>query len=210
MFGCIVAGRLVQTNLQQVDVNKYVFELADPATVNHIVVFLLGTIPFETGFAATVHFQWPGGGSQPWQMLGMLSNQKPSAVFRVRNHSSNSTNGGHPAPADDSMMMTNDTTHSTSSPTAPTSVPAILGISIEPQSSVEAQYAQIHPPAASASSTNAVVAWHQPPPPGKVTTATVVKKVMENLYNFVTSFVASEPGPSTSVGSNNPPFGLHE
>ncbi|KAJ2583977.1 hypothetical protein EV177_010117, partial [Coemansia sp. RSA 1804] len=81
MFGCIVAGRLVQTNLQQVDVNKYVFELSDAHSINHIVVFLLGTIPFEPGYAATVHLLWP---NKSWQLLGVLSNDKPSAIFRLK------------------------------------------------------------------------------------------------------------------------------
>ncbi|KAI9505806.1 hypothetical protein BX070DRAFT_188370 [Coemansia spiralis] len=81
MFGCIVAGRLVQTNLQQVDVNKYVFELSDAQNINHIVVFLLGTIPFESGYAATVHLLWP---NKSWQLLGALSNEKPSAIFRLK------------------------------------------------------------------------------------------------------------------------------
>lgn len=86
MFGCIAAGRLVnmcilavfytykylfsvqvQTNLQQVDVNQYVFELTNAQTINHIVVFLLGTIPFEPGYAATVHLHWP---NKEWQLLG--------------------------------------------------------------------------------------------------------------------------------------------
>jgi hypothetical protein len=57
----------VQTNLQQVDVNKYVFELSDAQLINHIVVFLLGTIPFEPGYAATVHLLWP---NKEWQLLG--------------------------------------------------------------------------------------------------------------------------------------------
>ncbi|KAG1470932.1 hypothetical protein G6F56_002405 [Rhizopus delemar] len=81
MFGCIAAGRLVQTNLQQVDVNKYVFELSDAQSLNHIVVFLLGTIPFEPGFAATVHLLWP---NKEWQLLGGLSNEKASAIFRLK------------------------------------------------------------------------------------------------------------------------------
>lgn len=57
----------MQTNLQQVDVNKYVFELSDAQNINHIVVFLLGTIPFEPGYAATVHLLWP---NKEWQLLG--------------------------------------------------------------------------------------------------------------------------------------------
>jgi hypothetical protein len=48
-------------------VNQYVFELTNAQTINHIVVFLLGTIPFEPGYAATVHLHWP---NKEWQLLG--------------------------------------------------------------------------------------------------------------------------------------------
>ena len=43
MFGCVVAGRLLQTNLQQVDETHALFELPNASTINHISVFLLGT-----------------------------------------------------------------------------------------------------------------------------------------------------------------------
>lgn len=42
MFGCIVAGRQIQTNLQQVSEGKYVFILPEPAKINHLVVFVTG------------------------------------------------------------------------------------------------------------------------------------------------------------------------
>ncbi|KAL7320555.1 hypothetical protein PS15m_000433 [Mucor circinelloides] len=118
MFGCIAAGRLVQTNLQQVDVNKYVFELADAQAINHITVFLLGTIPFEPGFAATVHLLWP---NKDWQLLGGLSNEKPSAIFRIKTKESAISN----------MQM---------------STSATLGISIEPIQVVEQELATINQP----------------------------------------------------------------
>lgn len=82
MFGCIVAGRLVQTNLIQVDEAKFLFELSDPASINHIVVFMLGTITFPEGLAATVHFLWPSR-HPSWKLLGMISNEKPSAIFKL-------------------------------------------------------------------------------------------------------------------------------
>ncbi|KAJ1934050.1 hypothetical protein EC988_008929 [Linderina pennispora] len=113
MFGCIVAGRLVQTNLRQVDVNKYVFELPEAHLINHLVVFLLGTIPFEPGYAATVHLLWP---NKDWQFLGVLSNDKPSAIFRLK---------------------------STISPEEAAQMPhmnAELGISIEPVQAVEQEF----------------------------------------------------------------------
>ena len=43
MFGCVVAGRIVHTNLQQVDETHAYFELPNASTINHLCVFLLGT-----------------------------------------------------------------------------------------------------------------------------------------------------------------------
>jgi len=91
MFGCCIAGRLLQTNLQQIDETHALFELPQASTINHVCVFLLGTgassvidmtyfitcfhihivssiVPFPDGYAATVHFFWPGKG---FQLLGM-------------------------------------------------------------------------------------------------------------------------------------------
>ena len=87
MFGCCVAGRLLQTNLQQVDETHAYFELPNASAINHICVFLLGTgkcisftfynvliqasinpVPFPDGYGAAVHFFWPGKG---FQLLGM-------------------------------------------------------------------------------------------------------------------------------------------
>ncbi|KAI8997842.1 hypothetical protein BDB01DRAFT_772641 [Pilobolus umbonatus] len=107
MFGYIAAGRLIQTNAQQVDVNKYVFELPDAASVNHIVVFLLA--PLDVGHAATVHLLWP---NKEWQLLGGLSNDKASAIFRLK-------------------------TVETSVFNPPVPITATLGISIEPISIVQ-------------------------------------------------------------------------
>jgi hypothetical protein len=43
MFGCCVAGRLLQTNLVQVDETHASFELPNASSINHVCVFLLGT-----------------------------------------------------------------------------------------------------------------------------------------------------------------------
>ena len=42
MFGCVVAGRPLQTNMQQVDETHALFELPNASTINHICVFFLG------------------------------------------------------------------------------------------------------------------------------------------------------------------------
>ncbi|ORX36269.1 hypothetical protein BD324DRAFT_628116 [Kockovaella imperatae] len=110
MFGAIVAGRLVQTNLQQIDDTHFVFPLEQPYDINHLTVFLLGTIPFPDGYGASVHFAWPGKDYIP---LGVLTNAKPSAIFRVR------------------KLVPPSGQSSSSSP------PANLGIEIAPQPQIE-------------------------------------------------------------------------
>jgi hypothetical protein len=43
MFGCVVAGRLLQTDLTQVDDTHAFFALPHAEAINHVCVFLLGT-----------------------------------------------------------------------------------------------------------------------------------------------------------------------
>ncbi|CAB1327650.1 unnamed protein product [Coregonus sp. 'balchen'] len=84
MFGCLVAGRLVQTDAQQVAGDKFVFNLPDYENVNHVVVFMLGTVPFPAGMGGAVYFSFPDPVSgQVWQLLGFITNEKPSAIFKI-------------------------------------------------------------------------------------------------------------------------------
>ncbi|XP_036401660.1 protein Hikeshi [Megalops cyprinoides] len=84
MFGCLVAGRLVQTDAQQVASDKFVFNLPDYENVNHVVVFMLGTVPFPAGMGGAVYFSFPDSTGAPvWQLLGFITNEKPSAIFKI-------------------------------------------------------------------------------------------------------------------------------
>ncbi|KAJ8283084.1 hypothetical protein COCON_G00056030 [Conger conger] len=84
MFGCLVAGRLVQTDAQQVAGDKFVFNLPDYENVNHVVVFMLGTVPFPAGMGGAVYFSFPDpAAGQVWQLLGFITNEKPSAMFKI-------------------------------------------------------------------------------------------------------------------------------
>ncbi|XP_012059504.1 PREDICTED: protein OPI10 homolog [Atta cephalotes] len=86
MLGIIVAGRLVQTDFQQVGENQFLITIPDADNINHIVVFLTGTIPFSDGMGGTVYFSWPDPNAPPnWQFLGYISNSKPSAIFKISN-----------------------------------------------------------------------------------------------------------------------------
>lgn len=85
MFGCLVAGRLVQTDAVQVASDKFVFNLPDYENVNHVVVFMLGTVPFPAGMGGAVYFSFPDpvSGGAVWQLLGFITNDKPSAIFKI-------------------------------------------------------------------------------------------------------------------------------
>ncbi|XP_036148719.1 protein OPI10 homolog [Monomorium pharaonis] len=86
MLGIIVAGRLVQTDFQQVGENQFLITILDADNINHIVVFLTGTIPFPDGMGGAVYFSWPDPNAPPnWQFLGYISNSKPSAIFKISN-----------------------------------------------------------------------------------------------------------------------------
>ncbi|KAK3833022.1 MAG: hypothetical protein JOS17DRAFT_741300 [Linnemannia elongata] len=193
MFGCIVAGRLVQTNLQQVDVNKFTFQLDDAEEINHIVVFLLGTMPFQQGSAATVHLLWP---NKTWQLLGMLSNEKASAIFRLKANGSKSTAQQFTTGASISdMSMDSSSSTTTSSTTVP--ITATLGISIEPIDVVMSQIATL----ASSSSSTSTVPSNALVPLSSInnntttaspdSVAAIAQKVMSHLYNHVTSFATA-------------------
>ncbi|KAI5116590.1 hypothetical protein M0805_005185 [Coniferiporia weirii] len=162
MFGCVVAGRLIQTNLQQVDDTHAIFELQSASTINHICVFLLGTVPFPDGYGATVHFHWPGKG---FQLLGALSNDKPSAIFRLRGAFSTQPSLAHAAFQAPGAGAPPDGDAN-----------AILGISVEPFAAIQAQLATL--PSAVA----------RPATPAEPTV--LAEKIVKHLFNFLSSFAA--------------------
>lgn len=118
MFGCLVAGRLVQTDAVQVSPDKFVFNLGDCDSVNHVVVFMLGTVPFPAGTGGAVYFSFPDlvSGAAVWQLLGFISNDKPSAIFKISGLKSGE-GGAHP--------------FGTMAPMSSASV-AQVGVSVEP------------------------------------------------------------------------------
>lgn len=84
MFGVIVSGRLAQVDFQSVDTNKFLLTIPDADSVNHVVVFMTGTTAFPAGMGGSVYFSWPDPNSPPsWTYLGFISNEKPSAIYRI-------------------------------------------------------------------------------------------------------------------------------
>ncbi|KAB0798185.1 hypothetical protein PPYR_09178 [Photinus pyralis] len=84
MFGIIVSGRLVSTEFQQINEKQFLTTIVDADNINHVVIFLTGAVPFPEGTSGQVFFSWPDPNAPPnWQLLGYISNLKPSVIFRI-------------------------------------------------------------------------------------------------------------------------------
>ncbi|XP_046817093.1 protein OPI10 homolog [Vespa velutina] len=129
MLGIIVSGRLVQTDFQQIGENQFLITVPDADNINHIVVFLTGTVPFPDGMGGAVYFSWPDSNAPPnWQFLGFISNVKPSAIFKIstlkKNHEFENSNLG--------IFGVSKISHV-----------AQIGISVEPLNVIEQQAATV-------------------------------------------------------------------
>jgi hypothetical protein len=171
MLGCLVAGRLVQTDPLRVAGDKFVFNLADYESVNHVVVFLLGTEPFPAGMGGAVYFSFPdpAAGGQVWQLLGFITNEKPSAIFKISGLKAGEAGGTHP--------------FGTMGAASPAIFMAQVGVSVE----LLDQLAQQTP--VSAATVSTVDPFMQ-----------FTQKMLDSLYNFACSFSVTQaqmtPSPS--------------
>ncbi|KAJ3191372.1 hypothetical protein HK101_007835 [Irineochytrium annulatum] len=191
MFGVIVGGRPVQMS-QQVAESKYLFEVIDAKSVNHIVVFLTGQALFPPGFAATVHFLWPNPNAPAtWQMLGYLSNEKPSAIFKLSNNGGGSASKSQMMLASDEMMEDN---------VAGEPVTAQLGISIEPEAVV---YAAVSAMSSEAKTSTSSMVGSESALVVPAKAKDVGLKLLESLYNYCASFATSLPQGATPLFGMN-------
>ncbi|CAN6628034.1 protein Opi10p [Trichomonascus vanleenenianus] len=171
MFGLICSGRPVQPS-QQVSPTQYVFQIENGARINHVVVFLLPDATLPTDMAASVYFQLPG---KDFQLLGGLSQSKPSAIFKLNNSQA-------PAEIDaEDQMMTDDATQS--------DYTINVGISIEPAAQVEANLEQ----------KKALVLSTKPKPLNANDTAVLANKIVQHAYNFLSGFTGSDGKVSMKV-----------
>ncbi|RPA71210.1 DUF775-domain-containing protein [Ascobolus immersus RN42] len=172
MFGCICAGRPVQTNLTTISPTQFAFTLTPP--LNHLVVFLLPDTVLPAGTAATVYIQLPG---KPFQLLGAIANEKPSAIFRVKG--------------------LDEATLAAAGVIGTLQVP--LGISVEPVENVQQQLAtlqngtqqqqQQQQEGMSTALVRVGGGGEQ-----RVETERLAKRIIENCYNFLTGFVQNVGG----------------
>ena len=51
----------VNTNVQQAGASEFYLTLEEVESINHVVVFLTGQVPFSDGFGGSIYFGWPVG-----------------------------------------------------------------------------------------------------------------------------------------------------
>lgn len=67
---------------QQLAEGKFLLNIPEADNINHIVIFLTGTIPLPAGLAGAVYFSWPDPNAPPnWQFLGMVNATKHLNAF---------------------------------------------------------------------------------------------------------------------------------
>lgn len=200
MFGCIAAGRPVQTNLNALSPTQYVLLLqTSPAQpLNHLVVFLLPETSLPPDTAASVYIQLSP--NQPFIMLGAIGNEKPSAIFRIKGLDA----GGGEVDIDD---MTDESSvgvsvWNTSAGSSSEATTLTLGISIEPLSSVLAslsslpstiQFAQT-PRTATPAPGQLVLANTKP-----ITVLSLAGRIIKNASNYLGSFAIRVDVPGQGV-----------
>ncbi|XP_055333807.1 protein OPI10 homolog [Paramacrobiotus metropolitanus] len=170
LFGLIISGRPIQM-LEPVgndpSQGKFITAIPQAESVNHIVVFLSQPIP--EGFGAGVYFSWPDaaadGGGQQWIFLGFLSNQKPSAIYKIVKPKKDDSTAGVPG----------QTTALTLFGGVPFSSVAQLGISVESLAGLSA----MGNPSTEASN--------------RSSNEEFCTKMLENFCNYAVSFSVSNP-----------------
>lgn len=110
---------------------QFLLNIPEADNINHIVVFLTGTMPLPAGTAGSVYFSWPDPTKPPsWIMLGYISNTKPSTIFKIsqfkHQHSTSSATAVVPFGSTTGNIFG----------AQPISHIAQIGVSIEPEANV--------------------------------------------------------------------------
>ncbi|KAF2631063.1 DUF775-domain-containing protein [Macroventuria anomochaeta] len=181
-FGVIVSGRPVLTDAQIISPTQVAYQIPSTPSFSHIVVFLLPGTTLPDGTAAAVYAQLPG--TPDFKLLGAIANEKPSAIFKVRN--GNAAGGGL---GDEDAMVDEWAANGVAAPLA-------LGISVEPAaqvaSALEQKKAQdVAASNAGAGAGNELVVRGQ----SAVNQKVLAQRIIKNCYDFLTSWGSGDTVP---------------
>lgn len=203
MFSVVIPGRPCLTDIVAVDsqpngqATKYAFTFPfDPSFTDIVVFFLPGTVlPQDT--AAAIYIQMPDANAGPngpqFRFIGALANEKPSAIFNVRQNPPSDTAPRRSEAEDEDEMLDEGATNS-SGGAAPQGT-VTLGISIEAVQNVAPQLAELESQKPGNGQSSDIV--RLPPEQRQrkeVSTKVLAQRIIGNAFNFLASFASDESG----------------
>lgn len=203
MFSVVIPGRPCLTDIVAVDgqpngqATKFAFSFPfDPSFTDLVVFFLPGTIlPQDT--AAAIYIQMPdpnaGINGPQFKFIGALANEKPSAIFNVRQNPSPGAAPQRSEAEEQDEMLDEGTSNLSGGVTSRGTV--TLGISIEPVQNVAPQLAELEAQKPeSGPSTDLVRLPPEQRQRKEVSTKELAKRIIGNAFNFLASFASDSSG----------------
>ncbi|KAL8741388.1 MAG: hypothetical protein Q9190_006000 [Brigantiaea leucoxantha] len=194
LFGIILPSRPVITNPLAISQTQFAFTVPRYPSFSHLIVFLVPGIELPPSTLAAVYIQFPS--TPEFKLLGAISNDKQTAIFRIRNSDPDvgTTAGGGGAHEEE---MT-DVDFSPAGPTPTNGLDpnqqVTIGISIEPATNMEAQLAALRAnkpsltSSAEPASSALVLANRNQRGGSPLSTKVLAQRIIKNAFNFLASF----------------------
>lgn len=168
-------------------INQYLITIPNAESINHVVVFLTGVTPLPPGTASCIFFSLPDPNAPPnWNFLGHLTNEKPSAIYKLANITTSKLRNELAVGGDGSNQASFNYIQD------PVMHCAQIGISIEPLANVVQMVPAVETTASNLTSF-----------------AEFMNKTVSNLFNYCSSFsrntseLAGNPFQTTNPATSN-------
>jgi len=185
MFALVISSRPVITEFATISPTQFSFSVPSVPSFSHLVVFLLPGQVLPEGTAAAVYIRLTS--DSDFKLLGAIANEKQSAIFKVRE---SALKAASTAATTDDLMVDDDL-----NATQPTGAEIVIGVSIEPAETVQAQLTASK--AQSAPQSNALVLatpqQHQSSGGGVIPTKLLAQRIIGNAFNFLSSYGDTVP-----------------
>lgn len=188
LFGVILPSRPVQTTPLVVSPTQFAFTFPSNPTYSHIIVFLLPGIALPDSTLAAIYAQLPGPIPE-FKLLGALSNEKQSAIFKVDSGNGKSAFSINGVRQEDDMI---DDDVDVAPGIHDTPGDTTIGISVEPAATILPQLANLHTTKGpSNSSSSALVPSTIRSSSAAPTTKVLAQRIINNAFNFLASFAGT-------------------
>lgn len=193
MFGLILPSRPVLAEPQIISQTQYVYTIPSIPSFSHIVLFLLPGNSLPENAAAGIYIKFPGG-TEEFRLLGAISNEKQSVIFKI-----NSVSGVSDAVVMGEINGVKEVDMDAPEPgsggiAGQMQGEITIGISIEPSVTLAPQLAalamsQSQQRTHSGATSSGLVQQRQQPD-----TKLLAQRIIKNAFNFLAGFAGAAGG----------------